>query len=374
MKKYLFTLLALYSSVYSQTTVDVSENTLKIPAFGEEIFYYGFAEGDQLIFNFQEVDNKELKEVEIIEYPSSSKFMDYKTKKIENKTLNILRTGIYAFRLSNSAITGRVCKIKIQRIPSSDKTKFFNTSVKWVDKPDTTWNVYQKDILIGYDTLLIPKTKKEILKTEQYEELIMEKNQRVHSSGSSNGNKSSIFFTLPSNSFNELSNKKVVSWAYWVGVGEEANAAWRQNSQLMAGLVKGVAGYAMSPLGGLLVGKITELALPKIGEDVSYGVVNAENQNLFQVGAAYKGYDFGKGVAGYRKFTQDYLLQGPWYIVLLNDNMVTPIDVNVKVIALIEKNTYQYISYTEQKITPKYEKRTFRDPIVKMNKVPVILN
>ena len=99
---------------YGQTPVDVAESTLKVGILGEEIFYFGFAEGDKLIFNFEEVNGKELKEIEIIELPSTSKFSDYKSKKIENKILNIKRTGIYKFRFSNSAISGRICKIKIQ--------------------------------------------------------------------------------------------------------------------------------------------------------------------------------------------------------------------------------------------------------------------
>ena len=82
--------------IFGQTTVDVAETTLKIGGLGgEEVFYYGFTEGDQLIFNFEEVKGKELKEVEIIELPSSSKFMDYKSKKIENKILSFFK--VYFF-------------------------------------------------------------------------------------------------------------------------------------------------------------------------------------------------------------------------------------------------------------------------------------
>ena len=65
----------------AQTPVDVAESTLKVGALSEEVFYYGFAAGDQLIFNFEEVKGKELKELEIVELPGTSKFMDYKTKK-----------------------------------------------------------------------------------------------------------------------------------------------------------------------------------------------------------------------------------------------------------------------------------------------------
>ena len=152
MKQTLLTFATVFGlttfTTFGQTPIDVADNTLKIGGFGEEVFYYGFAEGDQLIFNFQEVNGKELKEVEIIELPSSSKFMDYKTKKIENKTINITKTGIYKFRFSNSAIAGRVCKFKIQRIPASDETKNFNTSVYWKTVYDTTYTTVQEKYLI----------------------------------------------------------------------------------------------------------------------------------------------------------------------------------------------------------------------------------
>lgn len=62
-------LVLLYSAAYvipfAQTPVDIVENTLKVAPQGEVVFYYGFAEGDQLIFNFEEVNGKELKELEI---------------------------------------------------------------------------------------------------------------------------------------------------------------------------------------------------------------------------------------------------------------------------------------------------------------------
>ena len=77
-------------SVFGQIPpVDVAELTLKISALGTEEFFYGFAEGDQIVLNFEELKGKELKEVEIIELPGSSKFMDYKTVKIVDKKISV---------------------------------------------------------------------------------------------------------------------------------------------------------------------------------------------------------------------------------------------------------------------------------------------
>src|ERR1041385_3790478 len=83
--------LQIINVTKAQQPVDVSEQTLKVTALGEEAIYAGFAEGDQLVFNFEELNGKELKELEILELPSSSKFMDFKTKKVENKVLSISR-------------------------------------------------------------------------------------------------------------------------------------------------------------------------------------------------------------------------------------------------------------------------------------------
>lgn len=128
--------------------IDVTESTLKVGAFSEEVFYYGFAEGDQLIFNFQEEKGKDLKEVEIMELPSSSRFMDYKTKKIQNKIISIQRAGIYKFRFTNNSLGARICKFKIQRIPVSEATRSFNPSVLWKTVYDSVQRREQERYLV----------------------------------------------------------------------------------------------------------------------------------------------------------------------------------------------------------------------------------
>jgi hypothetical protein len=47
---------------FGQEPIDVAELTVKLKGNSEEKLYYGFAEGDQIIFNFTEGDGKELKE------------------------------------------------------------------------------------------------------------------------------------------------------------------------------------------------------------------------------------------------------------------------------------------------------------------------
>src|ERR1035437_4687011 len=141
-----------YSAVYGLSPVDVAENNLKVNANSNEVFYYGFAAGDELVFSFKEVHGWSLKELEISELPLSTKFMDYNVRKIENKRLHITRTGIYKFRLTNPAGTARYCNIKIQRIPANTSTQNFSSSVYWRMVQDTTYVSTQNSYLMKRDT------------------------------------------------------------------------------------------------------------------------------------------------------------------------------------------------------------------------------
>jgi len=356
---------------FSQNPVDVADLTLKVKANSSEEFLYGFAEGDQIVFSFSEVDGKELKEVEITEFPENPKFLGYETAKIDKKIINVIEKGVYKFRFKNSHILkGRICQIKIQRIPATEASKNFNTNVKWVTAQDTTWNTYTKDFVVGYDTLLVQKTKKVIDKEETIEEIIMDKSQRVHSQTNDNGNKTFVFFSLPNNSDADLETKKVIAWAYWVGVGEESNKAWQQNRKTLSSGVRTAASLTMTPLGALAAGTLTNLILPTIGEDIKYGLVDETNKGYFMSGMEYRGYDFGKGVAGYKRFTDKQLCQGKFYITLYNDNVMQGVDVNIKVSALIERKVYKNVEYTEVQSKPRYEKRIVKDPIITARKFP----
>ena len=357
---------------FAQNQIDVTDQTIKISALSEQVLYFGFTEGDQILFNLTEINGKELKEVEIIEFPTSSKFSDYKTIKIENKVISVNNKAIYKFRFFNSSLGGRVCKIKIQRIPSNDITKNFKTNIVWKTKQDTTWNSYTKEILIGYDTLKVKKVRRELIKTEVNEELIMYKTQRVHSKTNENGNKTFVFFTLPQNQITEHQTTTVKSWAYWVGVGEEANVAWRQNSQTIKNLAKGSASYFTSPLGALAIGAITDLILPKIGEDVSYSITNQENKDKFWTNQEYRIWDTGKGVAGYKKFLDPNLSQGTFFVLLSNDNDYQGIDASVKVVAILENQFYEDKQYIEKIAIPKYETKTYREPIITTIEFPTL--
>lgn len=302
----------LTSRLFGQSTIDVAETTLKINGLGgEEIFYYGFAEGDQLIFNFQEINGKELKELEIIELPSSSKFMDYKTKKIENKIINITRTGIYKFRFTNSAVSGRICKLKIQRIPASNETKNFNTSVYWKTVYDTTYTTELEKYFISADTTILSLT---------------DQVAKVHSQTNANGGKTTFNFNLPTNT---------VSWSYYIGVEQAGQQAYASAAKQLASkaspLVSQIPGYG--PLAALALGSASYLTALQSGEDIDFYIVEGNNVNLFLAGQQFYYVKKGKVINDYARMLTP--LSGTYHVCLSNDNAITGVSVAVKITAIV---------------------------------------
>lgn len=314
---FILTFGLLTSGLFGQSTVDVAETTLKINGLGgEEIFYYGFSEGDKLVFNFQEVNGKELKELEITELPSSTVFMNYKTRKIENKILNITRTGIYKFRFLNSAVGGRICKIKIQRIPESDETKNFNTSVYWNTVYDTTYTTELEKYFIRADTTITNVT---------------DQIAKVHSQTNANGGKSTFNFNLPANT---------VAWSYYIGVDQTGQLAYeaaaKQLSSDATPLVSQIPGYG--PLAALALGSVSYLTALQSGEDIDFYIVEGNNVNLFLTGQPFYYIKKGKVINDFSRMLTP--LNGSYHFCLSNDNAVTGVTVTVKITAIIVKEQW----------------------------------
>jgi hypothetical protein len=124
------------------------------------------------------------------------------------------------------------------------------------------------------------------------------------------------------------------------------------------------------PLAGIAVGAVTGLAMPTTGEDVAYWFIpDYQNAQLFLANQPFNQFDKGKGVAAFGKNSNR--TQGVFYIGLLNDNQFQGIDANVKISVIWETNYYEDKQYTEMKVTPRYEKKQFSDPVIKTFKVPV---
>lgn len=367
-----FILLLLFTGISHAQKGNVAELQLKIDPSAEEELYYAFAAGDKIVFSIEETTGQTLGEVSVTEYPETVKYKVHGLKKEKNRQFTVPVTAVYKFRFANTDKEIRQCSVKIQRIPASAATKNFITSVHWKTVQDTVWNAATRDVVTGYDTLYSQKTRKVIDFERKYEELVLDKNQRVNAKTTLGESKTTVGFALPADVVSRLETKKVIAWAYWVGVGDESNEFWKQNRKMIVGAVQGAAAYFTTPLGGIAAGAATNLALPVNGEDVEYALLNEQNSKLFMQGKIFKPLDNGKGIAAYKRFTDTGMLQGRFFMALVNDNYIQPIDVNVKVSAIIEHIRYRDEQYTEKVVNPRYEKKIVREPSIVTTKIPVL--
>lgn len=343
--------------------ISVADLTLKVSSLGNEELYYGFAEGDQIIFSFEEKNGKELKEIEIIELPSNSKFMDFKSSRIENKTFHVHKKGVYLFRLTNGALGGRVCKIHIQRIPKSEDLITFNTNWRWETHYDTTYVPYTEDSLVGYHNVTVKKTRKELVTVDTIATELFSKTERVHSETAIGKTQYAYLNVhLPQNSysptkFNPYQSTEVVAWSYWIGVGQKANEEYEKaNKNLTTGIkmVGSLTGYGA--LASLAVTGISMFEVPSAGDNVRYQFISAQY-------GVQKVFDLGNGIAASGRHTD--ILQGGFTIQLYNDNVMEGIDVSVRVVAISIRKTWRDKEYTEQRSEPKY---------VTLNKQRMVVN
>lgn len=369
MKLFLPVVLLFLGTTYAQKTA-VAELQLKIAPNSTEELMYGFAAGDKIIFTVEEANNNTITEVTAMQYPSTLKYKGQEVKE-EKKELLVNNRSVYVFRFDNKTKGKRTVNVKIQRVPKSSEDKNFNTAVKWATVQDTVWSSLTKDVVVGYDTLHVQKTRRAIASEKRYEEIVLDKSQRVNAKTTFGETRTGVSFVLPANIITKDETKKVVAWAYWVGVGEESNEFWKQNRKMIVGAVQGAASYFSTPLGGIAAGAVTNLMLPVNGEDVEYALVNEANGRLFLEGKACKSFDSGKGIAAYKRFVDANMQQGKYCMMLANDNYVQPIDINVKVSAIIEQVKYKDEKYTDTTVTPRYEKKIVKEPQIVTNKIPV---
>ncbi len=303
--------LLCHLTLKAQTPIILIESTIKIGAYMEDLEYFGFQKGDKLILDFQELKDKPIKELEISCWPNRSIFTDFKTIQISNKEIIIPETGVYKFRFSNLAVGGRICKIKIQRIPQDPSTQNFNSTVYWRTIYDTTFYKENERYIISRDTAI---------------HNIVEQVAKVHSSTNLDGNKTTFNFYLPANT---------VVWSYYVGVDQSGQQAFENASSKLARsaspIVARIPGYG--PLAAVALNSTSYIAQLQSGEDIDFYIVKGENVNAFLNGTQFYYIKKGKVINDFSRM-DDINTSSAYHFCFSNDNAITGVQVFVKVTAV----------------------------------------
>jgi len=349
----LFITSITFNFCYSNNPILVNESTIMLDLDQSKELYFSFAEGDEIIFEMEMVKGKHIKEVKIIEMPTNTIFTEFKAEQINKKSISISNKGIYKFSFYSSSLTRRVCKIKIYRIPANESTKNFNTNWRWEIKRDTTYTAYQQDSLVGYKTIKYQEMIRELKETKIEEILLLDRLEKVHSILNSNKSRTYLKVDLPLIDTYQLKEEKLIAWSYWIGVGKESQEAYKRNTKMIGDMAKGLASTYTSPLGAYAVGAISDLIVANTGNDIEYFFVNDyQNVEQFMNYQQFSLFDKGKVINSYGK--KDRPNNGTFYLCLLNDNNYTPVEVDVKVVAVKEIKIFENITYNKEKEEPQY--------------------
>ena len=198
-----------YTLIAQPKPVPLIESNFTVRNSNSEDYYFGLAEGDQITFSIDVTDNT-IKNVEFNEYPNTTMFSQGNVGTIENKTLNITHKGIYYFHFHQSGFLAgrRNCTLKATRLPASEKTVNFNTTVYWKEIIDTVWYNEEEKYLISVDTLVTPIA-----------------NQSIKLKRRGKTDRSMIMFTLP---------EKLDYWSVWIGTGKDAQTNFNNTETQMA--------------------------------------------------------------------------------------------------------------------------------------------
>lgn len=355
--------------LHAQQPLTVADMTLRLSGKDTKELFYSFAAGDEILFSFFETENRLLQDVQISSWPEQVRFAARDIADTRDQKIMVPATGVYRFRFSNAA-GERLCRIAIQRRPASEDLRMYDTGVRWEERIDTFY-VKGKDERPASTDLPEVKTRRVLAKTDTSAVTVLEKTERIFSrSGKVYGsNMSETKFRLPENRYfpnrqNPLSVSEVTSWAYWIGVGDEADRSY-QDANLKAvskvadaasglGLMSG--GYGALAL--LAVKGVTLFSNPPKGDNARFALWNDSGKQI----------DNGNSIVAYRRMESP--LQGHFTLQLTNDNMVDGINVTVKILAIVQSQTYRDEAYTSYRRVPlpeservgKMELRTVRIP------------
>ncbi len=347
----------------------VTEQTLKIGARDEQVLYYAFAEGDQIVLNYSVDDDKTIHEFWVTEYPENLKFKDIDSKKTVNKRFYVVKKGVFCFKLvNNNLLAGRTIRFTVERVPATEATRRFDTTVEWKTRQDTTYDYNMAD----WDVKEIPITKKTLIKQDTQVVNLFDKSARMDGKYVMGGKtQTTVSFTLPKNSYfpdskNPYKSTETVSWAYWIGVGQESGKAYNEQNKKLGGIVSTAAKMAgpYGVLAGLAIDGISMVAgSSPLGDNVIYTVFVKDLSNKKVK------IDAGNGTAASAKNTSN--LQGEVSFMLENDNLRDGIDATVRAVAVQVIRVYEDKTTVKNEYVPK-NKRAVKKAIIKEIKYPFV--
>lgn len=338
--------------------IEVCDLTFSLKGNESRDFFYGFAEGDQIVFSFEEQSGLPVSSVAVRIYPDNLRFEASQVARIQDKIIRVERASVVQFHFSNDR-KDKSCRVTIRRIPATSKTQNFPTTVRWEERYDT---IYLKDKPAKMELQTVTRPVRTLYKTDTLVINLLDKKERVASRGNLTQEATSVIkVQLPANTSEPDRTTQLVSWAYWIGVGQEAEGQFTEANRL-AKLAKSATGAAKTL--GVLAGPYGALASLAI-DGVSFFLPTGSGDNiLYEIRIHDKVIDQGNGPSAYARHQNN--TQGELRFLLSNDNLIESVDVNLRIMAVVVQKSFRNELIQEQLEVPVLEKELI------LKKVPVL--
>ncbi|TNE60997.1 MAG: hypothetical protein EP344_06630 [Bacteroidetes bacterium] len=314
LRAFLFLLLSLPLAGRAQTTITVDDQTFKMD--GEHIYTYAFAQGDQLTLQMELLVGRKVQNVTFEQFNGPSLFSDYGMDSSLHKTIRIPQTAVYQLRVRESGLGKKVCRFSLHRTPAGPLTERMDTRVTWDVRQYPQYQEQRRMIKTGSKTG------------------ITSLGGQVNVSASKLGIKnpvSAYHFSLPPNT---------VQWAYRITVGQAMQESRKKDADQLTSAINSGAARLLpvappTALAAFALGMAIDLTVPKVGEDVEYALLTAENLPLFRKREPYKAFIWQEGVSSdvQRRYSP---LEGSYYFAFRSDNWMDDITINVDIEAVTE--------------------------------------
>lgn len=294
-------------------------------------FYYTFEKGDVVVVDVGMNNAKGTNAIEVSTYPGHVvKYSNMAFASLKGWTFRVDERCILRIRLSTNHTFDRSGTMRVRRVPGSAASASFNTDVQWRPTFDTTYTVREEPYVIKSDTSIVQ---------------VVDQVAKVSSRNAISGapNKTSVQIDLP---------EHTVAWSYYIGVGQAGRQAYDQARQKFLAVAEDPLTLLMGtgPLVPLALGGINYFAQVQGADDVHFAfIADWENTRHFVADEPYYKLRNGSVINDAGRMTAP--LGGTLYLGLMNDNLMEPIEVTVKVTAVV--------------VRTQMGRRTVKDQVVK---------
>lgn len=351
----------------------IADRHLQIKGKESETMTFQLLKGDQISLKVISPEGERPDfGVEVIEYPQTVRYSASKSERSREAD-----TSTYAYtasisaphtiRISNLAHSSRLLNVLLVR-ESADGNQI-ELNDYWINKDSIIgYKENNRREVIRYDTAYENVKHRELASVDTVYEPVLNKTFKINSATSSVMHLSSrtedVEIKLPDDKRSKDEVDSLVSYSYWIGVGKDAKDLYEKENKIAMKLVGAVVSFVLKDYAALIVGSMQLLDDPNGGDNVIYALRDS-------VGTKERVLDSGNVTAVSGSHPADNPNR-KLYLSLKNDNYVTSLDVEVRILAKKLHRVWNDKVVKEQRLNPVYQEIMEREPQIVRSRQKVV--